>query len=245
MSITVEKTVNAVVDASATASISFTGLPTTGATILVEASCVETTGSNSTMTVSDNQGGTSYTKDFDTVNAVSGHATTHAAVFRRSNISAPSGTFTVTASCGTSGSYWTIGAISVLNLANAAPVASSTNSAGNTTPSTGTSGDSTQASTIALAVACTEGNASVANEGFADPATFAGTATGNTAVSVEVSQNSSLHAAGEGSYKIETAQGTVSASWGAIQSAGSWSASLAVYAESVATADTLMGQAWM
>lgn len=229
MTVAVAQTAQIAVDAAATASVSFGSLPAAGSQIVATASPVRIDSDTPlAITASDNQGGTSYALAIES-DEPDGSGTTvseMAAVLYRENISAPSGTFTVTLDGGNGSTYWSVGIAEVTGIAASGSLdviaSNGADPAGaDASPSTGTTGVTALADSIAF---CAVGIATNSGtSGITAPSGF---------TNVNNHPDGTISQVGNGSYKVLSATGAQSAAWATIPAAGgrnNWAACIAVF----------------
>lgn len=230
MAITVPRIFTAAqADSASSVAVSSGTLPSAGSSIVPVTSTYKGSTGGEAVSISDNQGGNnaSYVAGKTDFRNNSGATLSVTASIRcRKNISAPSGTYTVTQT-GVAGEYWSAGAIEVVGLDNAAAVdATASNGATSsgdpiTAPSTGASGTTSVADALLIGVLAP--NSDSANTTAATPGGF--TTIFNTT-------DSSSHQTGNGCFKILAATGAQTITWGNIVTAGgsgAWCASEAVF----------------
>lgn len=198
--------------------VSFASLPAAGNFIGVGVSHYDgSTGDTAAGSVSDNQGGTSYSRAVQSPEA--GNAT--ASIHYRENISSPSGTFTVTINpAGTSGYIVGVG-VEYSGVATSSSLdKTATNSGSSSTPTSGTTAALAQADE--LVIACLQVSSTETNSEIDVPAT-----TGYTNRCIE--QDSNSYGAMSTDDKVVAATTAVSASWGNLVGPQPWSACIATF----------------
>lgn len=113
---------------------------------------------------------------------------------------------------------------------SALDVQTSNSNAGSTTPTSGTTGTTSQANELVLV--CVQVSTSSTNVGLDVPAT-----TGYTNLHVEQDSGSTIGHSSD--YKIVSATGTQSAAWGTLSASEAWSAKIATFKEASAGGVTL------
>jgi hypothetical protein len=195
---------------------SFSSLPAAGSTIIVPIGIYHP-GRTATVTGADNQGGASYSQA-----VISSFGDdSRAVILYRENISAPSGTFTVTLTF-SSNVYAQFGLLAVTGLATSSSLDKTDNDTGaaGTVSATGATAALAQADEFVVAVSSHQ--APSGNVGFVNPSGYT-----EHFVQQLADAEQPVHAA----YKIVAATTAVSANWGETNagSAGGWGAVIATF----------------
>jgi hypothetical protein len=203
-------------DSVNTVTASFGSLPSAGATIIVT---VYSFGADTTFSVQDNQGGT--TSDYATdVNVAGGSERVRIA--RRTNISSPSGTFTVQVNLGGSG-FTVIGILAATGLANSSPL-DQTGSDTGVGPPISTTADAPNSQAGVLAIGA------FGYESGSPTASLALTSSPGWVMYADESDGGS-HNVGASAYKVVTSSETSAVSWTSEQGSDAWLAAIATYRE--------------